>query len=103
MYNLKFVDRLGHVPHESFMLQCDSFKKKWVKVHAGETLEQHAPSWGETYWPLEEEMNLGPMKEAVTVLIVQVYGSKGYNWIAARHVILFVMNFDGKTIDKTIV
>jgi len=85
------------------MFQCDSFRKKWVQVHVGETLEQHSPSAGATFWPFEEEMNLGPLDTAATVLIVHAFGAKGYDWIAARNVILFVMNLDGKTIDKTIV
>ena len=103
MYNLKFVDRSDRVPHRSFMIQCDSFYEEQITVERGETLEAYIPSIAQTTFPFEDDSRWKAIGENAQVLIVNVAGAPGYEYIAGRNMYLFIMNEDGKTIDKTVV
>lgn len=103
MYNLKFVDRSDRVPHRSFMIQCDSFYEEQVTVPIGETLEAYAPSIAQISFPFENRSRWDAVEYNTQVLIVNVAGAPGYEYIAGRNMYLFIMNEDGKTIDKTVV
>ncbi len=103
---LKFVSRADTVPHRSFMIECDSFYEEQVTVKQGETLERYSPSIAQTSFPFEDDSWDTNTKRAdydVQVLIVNVAGAPGYKYIAGKDMILFVMNNEGKTIDKTVV
>lgn len=107
MYDLKFVDRSDEVPHRSFRLQCNSFYQKQVTVKKGETLEKYSPSIAQTCFPFEDDSRWSvqcTMRHAdEQVLIVNVEGAPGYKYIAGRNMFLFILNENGKTIDKTVV
>lgn len=100
---LKFVNRADRVPHESLMIECDSFHENQIRLRIGETLEKHSPSIADTYFPFEEDSRWEAAVEDTQVLIVSVAGSPGYHYIAGRKIILFIMNEHGETIDKTVV
>ncbi len=100
---LKFVDRSDRVPHRSLMIQCDTFYKEWVRLQVGENMEKYSPSIADTAFPFEDDSRWEASKEDTNVLIVSVAGTPGFHYIAGRNVILFVMNDDGRTIDKTVV
>ncbi len=103
MYDLKFVDRTGSVPHRSFRVQCDSYHMEQVTVKKGETLEKYSPSIAQTSFPFEEDSRWEATEQNEQVLIVNMAGAKGYKYIAGRNMLLFIMNNEGTTIDKVAV
>ena len=103
MYDLKFVDRTDSVPHRSFRVQCDSYHMEQVTVKKGENLEKYSPSIAETSFPFEDDSRWKATEQNEQVLIVNVAGAKGYKYIAGRHMFLFIMNNEGRTIDKVVV
>ena len=92
MIFLKFVNRLGHVPHDSLTLGCNSVYKRQVKWDKGKST-----AYAELYFPFEEP------EEGSVVLIATVSGTPGYRHIAGSNLILFEMNIRGETIDKTVI
>lgn len=106
---LKFVDRQGSVPHKSLMIECDSFREHQARAKVGEQLDKYSPTIAGTHWPFEVVSTSGgpyrtrEAKEETQLLFVEVVGARGYDWIAGHDMILFVMNNEGKTIDKTVV
>ncbi len=106
---LKFVDRTGGVPHKSLMIECDSFRQHQCRAKVGERLDKYSPTIAGTHWPFEVVSTAGgPYRtkdatEETQLLFIQVAGAQGYEWIAGHDITLFVMNDNGKTIDKTIV
>lgn len=100
MYDLKFVNRADNVPHQSFRVQCDSFHLKQVKVQKGETVESCSPSIEQTSFPFEDDSRWEATEQDTLVMIVNVAGAKGYKYIAGRYMFLFIMNNEGKTIDR---
>ena len=100
MYDLKFVDRTGNVPHRSFRVQCSAFHIEQVKVRKGQTAERYAPSIAQTSFPFEDDSRWEAVEDDTLVLFVNVIGAPGYKYIAGRHMLLFIMNNEGKTIDR---
>ena len=107
---LKFVSRGDSVPHRSLTIECNSFRQHQVRVKIGEQFDKYSPNIAGTHWPFETlSTSGGPYRtgksseEDIRLLVVHVYGAPGFEWIAGRDMILFAMNNDGKTIDKTIV
>ena len=91
------------------MLECDSFSEFLRVVPAKGKLDS-VVNRADTYWPFEEvftsegpEYRTHAVEEETQILLVQVYGAAGFEWIAARDALLFVMNESGATINKTTV
>ncbi len=100
---LKFVNRQDGVPHQSLMIECDSFRERQVRLQVGETMEKYSPAIEGTHFPFEDDSRWEAAEEETQVLIVTVHGAKGYQYIAGRYIFLFIMNNAGETIDKTVV
>lgn len=103
MYDLKFVDRSDEPPHRSFRIQCDAYHQEQVTVQKGETLEKYSPSIAQTSFPFEDDSRWKAVESNTRVLIVNLVGAPGYEYIAGRNMFLFVSNNEGKTIDKSVV
>ncbi len=104
---LKFVNRSALIPEqESMTLECDSYTERMRVVKVGKRLDS-VVDYHNTYWPFETLSTSGgpyrtrKVKEETSVLIIDVYGAPGFDKIAAKDVIMFVMNDSGETIDKT--
>jgi hypothetical protein len=106
---LKFVNRSAKIPgRESMTLECDSYTQRIRVVEVGESLDS-VVNIHTTYWPFEILATSGgpyrtrKVEERTSVLIVEVYGAAGFEHIASNDVIMFVMNDNGETIDKTLI
>lgn len=91
------------------MIECDSFRQHQRRAKVGEQLDKYSPTIAGTHWPFEVVSTAGgPYRtekatEETRLLFVNVAGARGYDWIAGHNMIMFTMNNEGKTIDKTVV